>query len=120
MKKLFFILVFGIAAFAGCQTASKVKDVKQVYVPINDEQIISRAIIKGAMERGWEITESNDNVIKANLKAGYHIANVEISYGKDYYSIKKDNKSLKYYPKRYNRWMAYLERSINNAIAEEL
>ncbi len=131
MKKLFFILVLGVLAFAGCQTTTprknQVQNIEHKNIALNDEQVLSKAIIKGAIRRKWEITESAQGIIKAELNIRSHWVKVEILYGKDYYAILyNDSKNLGYKEKsqtihpNYNRWIKYLERSINTAIAESL
>ena len=131
MRKLFFIMILGLMAFAGCQTTApkknQVQNVEHKNIVLNDEKTLSKAIIKGAVRRKWVITETSEGVIIAELNIRSHWVKVEILYGKDYYAILyKDSKNLGYKAKKqtihpnYNRWIKYLERSINTAIAEEL
>lgn len=120
MKKVLFFVFLAAILSAACRTCPPVHNIEHQPVAIQDIGLMRKAILAGASNKGWEVTEIGEGLIKAVLNVRAHQVVVEIPYGADYYSIiYKDSKNLRYNKKkgtihpRYNTWIVYLQRSIN-------
>ena len=127
MKKLFFILFFGIAAFAGCRTYPTVYNIEHQAVTANNKQIVEDAIISGGTKSGWQITKVGEGLMRGTFSYSNHKMVVDIPYTERNYSIiYRDSENLRYNEKkntihpRYNKWVIRLSRCINNAITNSL
>lgn len=124
MKKLF-ILLFCMTCLAGCQTMVAVHNVERQAVTVNDAQKVEKAIIAGATKRGWEVAQVNPGVMQATLVRRAHRVRVKIPYDAQGYSILyEDSENLSYNEQkgtihpRYNTWIVYLNRSINEMLVQ--
>lgn len=123
MKKLFFILVLGVLAFAGCRSYPTIHNIEHQAVTGNDEKQVEQKIIAGGMRaKGWHISKVKNGLLIGTFRIRTHKAIVEIPYSADEYSIiYKDSQNLKYNAKkktihsRYNRSVSNLSRAINKS-----
>ena len=86
---------------------------------------VRQAILSGAKEKGWVARELTPGVISASLAVRSHLAEVEIPYSADRYSILyKNSQNLNYKAQdktihnQYNNWVNYLRLAIDAQMAE--
>lgn len=127
MKKLLLVVLLTAVA-TGCAKPVLVQDViDQPIVRFDDAPLtvhdVERAIVLGGMEHGWKIAPvAPGHMVGTLVVRGKHEAVVDITYDTHTYSVTyKDSTNLDYRPprfihKNYNRWVAYLVRSINSNI----
>ncbi|MDR1044422.1 MAG: hypothetical protein LBP33_04790 [Candidatus Adiutrix sp.] len=84
------------------------------------EAQVRQAILLGAQEKGWIARELTPGVISATLTVRQHMAEVEIPYSANSYSILyKNSQNLDYNAKdrtihnQYNNWVDYLRQAVN-------
>ena len=126
MKNIFkFIIPFlFIVAFTGCMRTLPIHNVENQAVtynlPLNE---VEKAILKGGLEKGWEMTVTEPGKIEANIIVRKHTAKIVISYSEKAYSIiYKDSTNLLYgsgkIHKSYNKWITYLDQRIQINLLE--
>ncbi|MGK0222428.1 MAG: hypothetical protein ACI9ON_001667 [Limisphaerales bacterium] len=84
------------------------------------------AILEGCTARGWRVRDQGENMLIATLRVrAKHLAEVEIPYTKEHYSIQYlSSSNLDYSAKRqrihrnYNRWVQMLMEAIDKSILE--
>ena len=124
MRKIVGILMIGIAAagFAGCRIAPVMDIVDAPVVEPAVGQKLSAAQVKLAIQRaattlGWQIKEVQPFLLEGTLTLRKHMAQVNIPYSAQRYSIVyKDSKNLDYdgtqIHKNYNGWVENLDKAI--------
>ena len=85
---------------------------------------VKKGIIQALGERGWVVTSSNNQVIKAKLTVRSHVAEIEIPYNKESYEIKyvssqnlKDEADGSIHNK-YNHWARNLQLDITKNLSK--
>jgi hypothetical protein len=121
-----FLLIFATLLFlGGCRTAP-IYNIKDADLGNEDLSIqeVGKAIRLAGRTRGWEMKDVGEGKIRGTLRVrGKHTANVMITYNTKTFSIEYvDSENLLYDPKnngihkRYNRWVALLDRSIRKEL----
>lgn len=84
---------------------------------------VKKGINIALAERGWIVTYSNDQLIKARLSVRTHVAEIEIPYSEKSYEIKyvssqnlKDEADGSIHG-RYNSWVGKLKLEINKSLS---
>lgn len=123
MKKRIIVIILACMCMSACRTAP-IYNVEKQNVPATTIQEVEKAIFSGAARKGWDINKEQDGLMVATLKHGRLLAEVEIPYSENSYSIYyKNSKHLRYWAwlkrihVRYNRWVKYLRNSINASFA---
>lgn len=120
MHKFIKIALIGIALslVAACGSTAPIMNVDNTAVmgDLSKEQV-RKTIITAAANRGWVISDTNDNELQATLNLRTHQAVVRIPYSEKAYSIvfvsakNLDEKNGKIHP-NYNRWVNNLNADI--------
>jgi hypothetical protein len=121
-QKLVIALLIGLftVAMAGCRTAP-VYDVTDAPIVANKPSYtlddVRKAIQRAGSSLGWQMQEVDPNTLEGTLHLRSHMAQVDIPYTKENYSIAyKDSSNLKYDGKiihsNYNGWIQNLDRAI--------
>jgi hypothetical protein len=104
----------------GCSTSAPIKDVDAATInhQLSHEQV-RMAIIEAGAQRGWVMSDYNDDELHAELYVRQHYAKVRIPYSTDGFAIHymaSDNLELSRDGKRihrnYNRWVSNLRHDI--------
>lgn len=104
----------------GCSTSAPIKDVDAATInhQLSHEQV-RMAIIEAGAQRGWVMSDYNDDELHAELYVRQHYAKVRIPYSTDGFAIHymaSDNLELSRDGKRihrnYNRWVNNLRHDI--------
>lgn len=120
--RLAMILILGLTTVAmlGCRTAP-VYDVADAPVVANKSGYtlddVRNAIMRAGSMLGWQMNEVDPNTIEGTLHLRSHMAQVEIPFSEETYSILyKDSSNLNYDGKiihrNYNGWIQNLDRAI--------
>ena len=129
LMKLIFAFMFVIVT-TGCATGYAIYNVTdnptKSYGNIDlTKEEIKGAIILGGENKDWLMAEKSDGHIVATQNYKGLVAVADIYYNEKTFSIKyNDSHGLSYDPstqlinKRYNRWIKYLERSIQSALKQ--
>ena len=120
-KYLFVILLGASLAFlSGCRTAPLYNVSDQAVVTNVSSYTnadVQKAIIRAGSSLGWNMKVTKPGHITATLHLRTHMAQVDIKYNKEKYSITyKDSDDLNYdgtiIHKNYNGWVQNLDRDI--------
>lgn len=123
------LLVLSLCLTVGCFRQAQLQNPTGIPVRSSGGQSLSQAqvkqaIILGATDRGWTTREISPGVINATLALRSHLAEVEIPYSVNSYSIiYKSSSNLDYKAKdqtihnQYNNWVQYLRQSIDARMA---
>lgn len=121
MKKQMIGIMLVCMCMVACRTA-RIYNVEKQTVPATNKQDVAKAIFAGSAQRGWTVSEIQDGMMVATLKHRKFLAEVEIPYSDNSYSIYyKNSKHLRYWKRlkrihvRYNRWIKNLQNSINTS-----
>ena len=115
-KALFCLVVFGLV-FLGCQVRMKTYDF-DIHETVTREQV-KGAILTACEQRGWIAKEKDNSTISAKLlKNGIYEVYIDIVYNETNYKIEYvDSVNLRARGNRihpaYNRWVDFLNKSIN-------
>lgn len=121
IKHLFvFFLGVSLILLAGCRTAPLVNVNDQSVVTNNKSytlEDVKKAIVRAGAGLGWNMDADRSGHILATLHLRSHMAQVDINYNKEKYSITyKDSEDLQYdgesIHKNYNSWVQNLDRAI--------
>ncbi len=131
MARIFFTALFlftmsaavSSTAFARTQPIQNIHD-RGVYTSSGQPstaQQVRAAIIEGATAKGWQVTEVADGHLVAQIFVRSHMAQVDITYDEDSFSIVyKDSTNLLYdgtvIHRSYNKWITYMIDKINIAM----
>jgi hypothetical protein len=120
--KHIFVLFLGISliVLAGCRTAPLVNVNDQSVVTNNKnytQEDVKKAIVRAGAGLGWNMDADKPGHILATLHLRSHMAQVDINYNKEKYSITyKNSEDLQYdgesIHKNYNSWVQNLDRAI--------
>lgn len=127
MKKYLVLLLMAcsLSAFAG-----KYKPIYNAEFEVSEnlsKKQVEKAIKKGIINKGWTVVKSESGVMYAKILVRSHMAKVKISYTAKSIKIEYDDSSNLGYREKggeprihgnYNRWVQYLEQSINRALLE--
>lgn len=111
---------------AGCPRQALVYNVRDAPVVANVEQYsmddIRKAIIRAGAGLGWNISEVAPGHLEGTLHLRSHMAQVDIPYSKDSYSIiYKTSDNLRYDGEKihsnYNGWIQNLDKAIKTQIS---
>lgn len=117
--RLLAVCVLGLTLL-GCSTSAPIKDVDAATInhQLSHEQV-RMAIIEAGAQRGWVMSDYNDDELHAELYVRQHYAKVRIPYSTDGFAIHymaSDNLELSRDGKRihrnYNRWVNNLRHDI--------
>ncbi len=124
------VLLFSLLALTGCMRQAKLQNPTNLPVygatgkQLTEAQV-KQAILAGAREKGWVAREMGPGLITATLAVRSHLAEVEIPYSANGYSILYVRSSNLDYDARnqtihnqYNNWVDYLRRAIEARMAE--
>ncbi len=123
------LMIFSLLSATGCMRQAALQNPANLPVMGLSGQSLTaaqvrEAIIKAARERGWVAHELQPGVISATLSVRSHVAEVEIPYDGQRYSINyKSSSNLDYNAgaqtihNQYNNWVAYLRQSIDSQLA---
>lgn len=118
-SKLLAACIIGLTLL-GCSTSAPIKDFDAATInhQLSHEQV-RMAIIEAGAQRGWVMSDYNDDELHAELYVRQHYAKVRIPYSTDGFSIHymaSDNLELSRDGKRihrnYNRWVNNLRHDI--------
>ena len=120
--KLAMVLVLGLsfAGLVGCRTAPVYNVVDAPVVTDKKGYTLDdmkKAIVRAGGTLGWQMTDMGSNNIQGTLHLRSHMAQVDIPYTKESYSILyKDSSDLNYdgeiIHRNYNGWVQNLDRAI--------
>jgi hypothetical protein len=114
------VLGFAFAGLTGCRTAP-VYNVVDTPVVANKTDVslddMRKAIIRAGSTLGWQMREMGPNNIRGTLHLRTHMAQVDIPYTSERYSIVyEDSSNLRYDGKiihrNYNGWVQNLDHAI--------
>ena len=117
MKKTIFCLIALGLIVTGCYTRIKTYDF-DIHETVTREQV-KNAILVACEDRGWIAKEKDNSTISAKLlKNGIYEVYVDIIYDETNYKIEYVNSvnllyKGKFIHKAYNKWVTYLQKSIN-------
>ncbi len=114
-----------LIALAGCTSLVQkhILNLPNQNVPLGlSAPQVRRAVIRGATIRGWHVKRLRAGVLSADITVRGHYAKVTVPYSSGGYSIVyADSKNLdkegNLIHRNYNRWVANLNRSIQQALA---
>ncbi|MBW3567013.1 MAG: hypothetical protein KY410_03480 [Proteobacteria bacterium] len=127
MRQLLLVLLLA-ATLMGCKRAAVVQDVTDQPIVRYDAKVLAledvgRAIMLGGTDQGWQMQKAGPGHMIGTLNVrGKHTAVVDVRYDTESYSVHyKDSTNLDFKPpnsihNNYNRWVAYLVRSINSSL----
>lgn len=120
-KYLFIILIGASLTFlSGCRTAP-IYNVSEQAIVTNStsytEADVQKAIVRAGSGLGWDMKVNQPGHITGTLHLRTHMAQVDVKYNKQNYSINyKDSDNLQYdgkiIHKNYNGWVQNLDRAI--------
>lgn len=124
--KHLFILLLGISLvfLSGCRMAPilNIDDQTVVSSKANyTEEDVKKAIVRAGAGLGWNMDADKPGHVLATLHLRTHMAQVDINYNKERYSITyKDSQDLQYdgtnIHKNYNGWIQNLDRAIKTQL----
>jgi len=116
------VILFGVSLvfLSGCRTAPLVNVTDQSVVASQSnytEDDVKKAIVRAGAGLGWNMNADKPGHILGTLHLRSHMAQVDINYDKEKYSITyKDSENLNYdgeiIHKNYNGWIQNLDRAI--------
>ncbi|MGM0593515.1 MAG: hypothetical protein ACQETD_03170 [Pseudomonadota bacterium] len=124
MKKILvrmLLVAFAVGVIVGCRTAP-VYNVEDQTIVANVDNVsmdgVENAIMRAAGPLGWQVKKVEPGHMVATLNVRKHMAQVDITYDTDSYSISYKNSShLKYdgsnIHSNYNGWVQNLQRNID-------
>lgn len=124
MKNIFvrlLLVVVAVGAIVGCRTAP-VYNVEEQTIVANVDNVsansVRKAIIRAGAPLGWQMKEVAPGNIIGTIHLRDHMAQVDIKYNAQSYSITyKDSQNLKYdgtnIHSNYNGWVQRLQRNID-------
>lgn len=127
MKKSIVSAFLGLGlvfAVTGCGKGAKIYDVpQQPIVEKKTQDEVYKAIMNGAISRGWEARKVSEGLVEATYAKRNFSVTVDIKYTATSYDIEyKESEGLKYdeesqtIHKNYNSWVKNLKQSINRAL----
>ena len=114
------LLAASLAFMGGCRTAT-IMNVKDAPVEVTGKQVttdeVKQAILRAGATLGWQMKETEPRNIVGTLFLRSHMAQVDIPYSNESYSILyKNSENLKYdgtsIHSNYNGWVQNLDRAI--------
>jgi hypothetical protein len=122
MQRLLLLALLFILIGAACTKAAVLEPRDANALPISDDGVMREVILDALRERGWRVEDEMVGAIAATVRAGGHEATVEVRYDGRGYLIRhlRSSPGLAYrgdtVHKRYNRWVAALDRSIQKRV----
>ncbi len=120
MKKVIYSLTLvATMILAGCATAL-VSPITSSVPAKTDSAKIPKAILAGAIEKGWSTKQISPNIIQLTLHLRQHMVVVNVTYSETEYAIGyKDSTNMNYNPEKntihskYGTWVENLRRAID-------
>lgn len=109
---------------AACTTAPVLEARDARALPQGNIEVMRDSVLYALDSRGWRLEEEALGLAVATVRVGGHEATVEVTYDDFGYLIRhvRSSPGLKYrgdtVHKRYNRWVAALERSIRKRMRD--
>ncbi|RDH88505.1 MAG: hypothetical protein DIZ78_00800 [endosymbiont of Escarpia spicata] len=122
-QKLLGVLIVGMVTLflAGCPHQAMVYNVEDASVVANKDGVtmddVRKAIIRAGATLGWNMNDKGSGLVEGTIHLRSHMAQVDIPYDAQTYSIKyKNSDNLKYDGEKihsnYNGWIQNLDRAI--------
>ncbi|RDH89310.1 MAG: hypothetical protein DIZ77_16070 [endosymbiont of Seepiophila jonesi] len=122
-QKLLGVLIVSmvILFLAGCPHQAMVYNVEDTSVVANKDGVtmddVRKAIIRAGATLGWNMNDKGSGLVEGTIHLRSHMAQVDIPYDAQTYSIKyKNSDNLKYDGEKihsnYNGWIQNLDRAI--------
>ncbi|HBM87998.1 MAG TPA: hypothetical protein DD437_05610 [Rhodobiaceae bacterium] len=113
----------GYAAFGRTQPIYNVQD-KAAFTGSGqptDAQQVHDAIVAGATSKGWQVRKVGDGHLVAQIFVRSHMAEIDITYDDDSYSIVYKNSTNLLYDgstihRNYNKWIKFMIHRIDDAM----
>ena len=130
MRKTLIVLSM-LIAFSGCyRRAATVMNIEKMSVPAmpdgspRSREYVQNAILAGCQSRGWSARVIGEDLIEAEIIIRAYRVKVHIPFSDSHYSIlhESSSKELLYNERQgtihysYNRWISFLNKSIQKAI----
>lgn len=130
MRKTLIVLSM-LIALSGCyRRAASIMNIDKMPVPATPDgsqrskENVQNAILAGCLSRGWSARVVGEDLIEAEIIVRAHRVKVHIPFSDSHYSIlhEDSSKGLHYNESRgtihysYNRWISFLNKSIQKAI----
>ena len=118
------VLLFVLSTSVACTSSAVLEARDPNALQSSDPEAMREVILHALRDRGWRVDGENFGVIVATVRVGGHEATIEVDYDDRGYLIRhlRSSPSLKYtgnsVHKRYNRWVAALDRSIQKRIRD--
>ncbi|MBA1446115.1 MAG: hypothetical protein JMN27_12825 [gamma proteobacterium endosymbiont of Lamellibrachia anaximandri] len=122
-QKLLGVLIVSMVTLflAGCPHQAMVYNVEDASVVANKDGVtmddVRKAIIRAGATLGWNMNDKGSGLVEGTIHLRSHMAQVDIPYDAQTYSIKyKNSDNLKYDGEKihsnYNGWIQNLDRAI--------